>query len=276
MTSKPLPPHGSLSRHKWHGCKCRTCYDGYNEWARQHKALKRGDTYNALIDAEPVRQHLLRLEAAGISTTKVAKYLGCHPSNVISFVKPTGAGRPRRRRTTPEHAARILAVTVADLLPGTVDATGTRRRIQALAAIGWPLRHLGPIIGVSPAWVDDLVKKDVTSGQTAHAVRQAYERLSRSNPERHGVSKVSAQRARRRAANLRWPTPKYWAKFPDAIDDPHFTPEYGMTKPQRLAEEAVWMVTVAGVPRTEAAARLGLTFGEVDEALTRNDMRKAA
>ncbi|WP_030764865.1 hypothetical protein [Streptomyces sp. NRRL F-2664] len=267
MTSKPLPPHGSLSRHKWHGCKCRTCYDGYNEWQRQHHAAKRGNTYNKLVDAEPVRQHILQLQAAGISTTKLAKHLGYHPANITSFVRPPGVGRPRKRRTNPETAARILAVTTADIIPGTIDATGTRRRIQALAAIGWPLVRLGPIIGIHPGWVDDLLKKEVTSGQTAHSVRLAFERLGNSSPERHGVSKASAKRARRRAASLRWAPPKYWARFPDAIDDPHFTPEYGLSKADLLAEEATFLVTVAGLTRTEAAIRLGKDRTYVDRVL---------
>ncbi|MGW6703561.1 hypothetical protein ACWGDE_01525 [Streptomyces sp. NPDC054956] len=276
MTTKPLPPHGSLSRHKWHGCKCRTCYDGYNEWQRRHHAAKRGNTYDNLIDAEPVRQHILRLQAAGISTTKLAKHLGCHPASIISFVRPAGPGRPRKRRTKPETAARILAVTTTEILPATVDATGTHRRIQALAALGWPLARIGPVIGIHPSWVDDLLKKDVTSGQTAHSVRLAYERLAASNPERHGVSKVSANRARRRASGLRWAPPKYWAKFPGAIDDPHFTSEYGRTKADLLAEEATFLVTVAGLTRTQAAARLGKDKSYVDRVLGPTDMRKAA
>jgi hypothetical protein len=276
VTAKTLPPHGSLSRHKWHGCKCRTCYDGYNEWQRQNHAAKRGNSYNRLVDAEPVRQHILRLQTAGISTTKIAKHLGCHPSNITAFVRPVGINRPRKHRTSPVNAARILAVTIGDILPGTIDATGTHRRIQALAALGWPLVRIGPVIGIHPSWVNDLLKKEVTSGQTAHSVRLAYERLADSNPERHGVSKVSAKRARRRAARLHWAPPKYWAKFPDAIDDPHFTSEYGRTKADLLAEEATFLVTVAGLTRTQAAIRLGKDKTYVDRVLGPIDMRKAA
>lgn len=276
MTTKQLPPHGSLSRHKWHGCKCRTCYDGYNRWQAERHAAKRAGTYVSLVDAEPVRRHILRLQAVGISAPKIARHLGYSPASIVAFIRQPAPGRPRKRRTRPETAARILAVTLADIVPGVTDPIGSHRRIQALAAIGWPLKALGPHIGVHPSWVDDILRRQVIRGSTARAVEETYVRLASGRPERHGVDKGLAKRARNRAAALRWAPPRYWDRFPGAIDDPHFTPEYGLTKPQRLAEEAVWMVTVAGVARTEAAARLGLTFGEVDDALARNDMRKAA
>jgi hypothetical protein len=124
--------------------------------------------------------------------------------------------------------------------------------------------------------VNDLLKKEVTSGQTAHSVRLAYERLADSKPgaPRRKQSQRQASPPPRRPPSLG--AAQYWAKFPDAIDDPHFTSEYGRTKADLLAEEATFLVTVAGLTRTQAAIRLGKDKTYVDRVLGPIDMRKAA
>ncbi|MFG2412333.1 hypothetical protein [Streptomyces goshikiensis] len=218
------------------------------------------------IDAEPTRQHILALLAAGITTNRISQRAGMTHWDIQQFVKGDRT-RGRQRRISPARAARILAIDLAAVTPSLVDATGTRRRIEALTAAGWPMERLAEHFGVSLKYVAEMRKQDKVRDVSAQAVTRAYEQLKDKRPETRGVIPPIAKRARRMAADRGWAPPKYWAKFPDAIDDPHFTPEYGMTRPQRLAEEAVWLVTVAGVPRTEAATRLGLTFGEVDEAL---------
>lgn len=218
------------------------------------------------IDAEPTRQHILMLLAADITIHRISQRAGMTHWDIEQFVRGDKT-RGRQRRISPSRAARILAIDLAVVTPSLVDATGTRRRIEALTAAGWPMERLAEHFALSAHYVAEMRKLDKVRDVSAQAVAEAYDRLENQQPERHGILPPIAKRARRMAARRGWVPPKYWAKFPGAIDDPHFTPEFGMTKPQRLAEEAVWMVTVAGVPRTEAAARLGLTFGEVDDAL---------
>lgn len=270
MTAKQLPPHGSLSRRKHYGCKCDPCREALRTYSNARYAAMTAGTWQPFVDAAPVRRHIFRLMAAGMSMHRIQVLSGLPNRTITGFIAPTTCPsnvRSRKRNTRSEVADRILSIPVEPMLAHLVDATGTQRRIQALAAIGWPQRQLAGRIGLNHHNVCDLLKRKRVLRRTALAVTAAYTELECGTGERSGVSRTSANRARAQAAANRWPPPKYWAKFPDAIDDPHFIPEYGLTKPQRLAEEAVWMVTVAGVPRTEAALRLGLTFGQVDEAL---------
>ena len=229
------------------------------------------------IDAEPTRQHILALLAAGITINRISEHAAMTHWDIEQFVKGDKT-RGRQRRISPARAARILAIDLAVVTPSLVDATGTRRRIEALTAAGWPMERLAEHFGLSLKYIAELRKQDKVRDTSARSVAASYERLKNTQPERHGILPPIAKRARRMAASRQWAPPKYWDRFPDAIDDPHFTPEYGMTKPELRAEEAHWLVTTAGLPRNEVAARLGMTFGEVDDAvdLHRNDMRKAA
>ena len=267
MTSKPLPPHGSLSRYRFHGCRCELCANESASYLRNRRLAIAAGTWQPYADAEPVRQHILRLHEAGFTNNRIAELAGLTSVwTVQTFLTPRGR-RPRKHRSSHETAARILAIQPEDATPGMVDSTGTRRRIQALIAAGWPLASVARTAGHHTSNMAGILRRPLIRRTTAADFAAAYEALSCRAPARAGVTKQAMARSRNRAAVHKWPPPRYWVKFPDAIDDPHFTPEYGMTKPQLLAEEAVWMVTVAGVPRTEAAARLGLTFGEADDAL---------
>jgi hypothetical protein len=195
----------------------------------------------------------------------------------MGFLKSTGPGRARKREARPETAAKILGVPVDKALATTIDATGTRRRLQALAAIGWTQPELSLRTGLNPKYLSEIINRQPrVFGQTANKVKALYLELRDLRPENHGVSRTSARRVQAHAAKLRWPSPKYWDRFPDAIDDPHFTPEYRMTKAELLAEEATFLVEVAGLTRTQAAIRLGKDKSYVDRVLGPTTLRKAA
>lgn len=221
--TKPLPPHGTLSRHKYHKCKCAKCVDNYRAYQRSRYRRQAYGTWQPYVDAEPIRQHLLQLRAQGIAFTRVAEIAGLHPPTVGAFLYDLGPKRPRKKRATPEIAAKILAVTAENATPGIVDATGTRRRLQALAANGWPMKTLGSYIGVNPATVSRLATQAQVFRYTAEAVTRAYARLAGQNPADHGVPAAVIERSRRRAAREGWRDPQWWEDY-GRIDDPAFDP----------------------------------------------------
>ncbi|MCX4801735.1 hypothetical protein OG594_08735 [Streptomyces sp. NBC_01214] len=267
MTSREAPHHNNSTCYTEYRCRQLECVERYNARNMERIRARKAGTWIQLIDAEPVRQHLLQLHAAGIRPGWIAATTGLSIQTLRDFVQPhPNRNRGRKQRTSPETAAKILAVTEENHLRGRVDGLGTRRRIQALVRVGWPMNHIAAHAGISQAYISVLMRRDVIFGSTAKAVADTYDHISKRNPPAN-ISAAQVKRARNWAAAEGWPPPKYWAKFPDAIDDPHFTPEYGMTKPELRAEEARWLVTTAGVPRNEVAARLGMTFGEVDDAL---------
>lgn len=277
MTSREAPHHNTLTCYTNYGCRLPECVDRKNQWSRDRYRALRGGNLKPRADAIPVRQHIAKLLAAGLTQDRIASLAGVPHQSISDFIRK----RPRRGMrysTSPEFAARIFAIDPSTTEPVRVDATGTQRRIQALVASGWPLTHIAVQLGLNDQRTEQILRQTKVRLETKETVAAGFLKLRNKRPESAGVSQPQIRLARERAAARRWPPPRYWAKFPGSIDDPHFTPEHGMTKADRNAEEARWLVTTAGLPRTEVAARLGMTFGEVDDALAlhRADMRKAA
>lgn len=132
----------------------------------------------------------------------------CSATRRVGCICPAAV---RQRRT-------YLRLQDAGLLESPyIDVTGTRRRIQALAAIGYPTREIARRIGRASnfgtmLWGDGRVHRNV-AGQ----VLAAYEQLS-------GTPGPS-QRARRAAAAAGWVPPLAWDD--ETIDDPHAQPDLG-------------------------------------------------
>lgn len=100
--------------------------------------------------------------------------------------------------------------------PGYVDATGTRRRLEALAALGWSARHIGLAMGRPAASSRALVctwkhrGRRVIDARTAAQVASVYEQL-RQSPGSNSVVRINALRTGFRE-------PGAWAGVD--IDDP--------------------------------------------------------
>lgn len=221
------------------------------------------------VDAEPVRRHIRRLHAAGYTSWWIARLAGVATETVIGFTRPInriGNRKGVKRTCHPDVAAKILAVRAEKALPGLVDTTGTRRRLQALIATGWPIEHVARRIGMHGNHLRLTVGRPRVYGRTAQAIADAYEQLESRRPERNGVPKVEADKARRRAAANRWPTPRYWAERMDVIGDPDFEPLYGVTKREIVAQDANELMRVSGLSREAAAERLGVTKSYIDHA----------
>lgn len=273
------PHHNNLTCVKHYGCDRPECRDRHRAYQRDRHHSRIAGTWQPLIDAEPVRLHLLTLYAADFTPRRVSELAGLPFETVIGFTRAHGYSRHprgRKRRCTPEVAAKILAVTPDTAKPGIVDATGTARRIRALVAAGWPMKHLGPRIGISERTAGALIGQARVYGRTADAVAKVYEQLAGEKPEKHGISPKSASRARIHAARRRWPTVTYWSGRLDVIDDPDFVPDYKVTRLEIVAEEADWLMTTAGLNREQAAERLGVSRSYVDKALAKNDVQAAA
>jgi hypothetical protein len=221
------------------------------------------------VDAEPARRHIRNLYAAGFTDRRIAALAGLAPETVSSFTRPINRAGNRKgvkHRCHPDVAAKILAVHAEAALPGLVDTTATRRRMQALIARGWPIEHIAQRIGMSGNHLRLTVQRPRVYGRTAQAVTDVYEQLKNRRPEKNGVGKTEASKARKRAAANRWPTPAYWADRMDVIDDPDFEPLYGVTKRELVAQDANWVMRTVGLDKAAAAKRLGVDKSYIDHA----------
>ncbi|WP_431796496.1 helix-turn-helix domain-containing protein [Microbacterium enclense] len=224
-----------------HQCRCTPCGDAHaaRERNRQRqKAYGRFDT--GLVDAEPVRQHVLALAEYGIGYKRVAELAGVGVTGVRSLIWGRQDPGPRYgeipKRVGREKAEKILAVQPAIENLGArqpVPAVGTHRRVQALVARGWSISHVGRVLGWEPGNFRAMLNREHVGAATHRDVAAIYERMWNVEPPRatHREKLVysrSVSFAKRRG----WLPPLAW----DDIDtDP--TPESDVVQQGRVTGE---------------------------------------
>lgn len=100
--------------------------------------------------------------------------------------------------------------------PRTVPALGTKRRLQALAALGWDFYSIATEAGQHREWVWQIYRRDTVHTRTAQKIQAVFEHLCMTRPEGW-----VADRARRQAAARGWAPPLAW----DDIDNPAERPK---------------------------------------------------
>jgi AraC-like DNA-binding protein len=272
-TGEP-PNHDTLTCYSHYQCRKPACVARYQEWDRNRRAAVKAGQWQPLVDATAVREHLLVLGDRGVTIHRAAELAGLSPRSLHPLFPPkTGRRRPVRHTVHAHVAEKVLAIDPDIAAPAKIDATGTIRRIQALVATGWPMLHVATHIGIAPTYVSAIIKRAAEDrpvlSATAHKVAAAYEQLKDRNPAQHGIQPGQIKRAKAFAAANRWAPTHYWATHIDAIDDPHFEPQYGINKGQILADDARWLMSVSGLNRDQVAERLGITRSYLETTLRR-------
>lgn len=265
---REAPHHNTVTCVKHYGCKRIECLDRVRAYQRAWRQNRSG--HPTLIDAAPVRQHLELLAAANIGPRRVATLTGLAVETVAGFTRSYGSGDGRRfgrkHKVRPDVAAKILALDPDAITPGVTDATGSRRRVHALNAAGWPNVAIAERLHPGCRIIHTIHRQSHLYARTADAIAALYDELKNQRPEKHGVHPTSARRSRLRAQRNNWPTIAYWADRMDVIDDPDFTPMYGVTRREIVAHDANELMRISGLDRTTAAERLGVTKSYIDHA----------
>lgn len=152
--------------------------------------------------------------------------------------------------------------------PMTIDATGTRRRLQALMRIGWSSAAIATATGVTPPAIRQWMTNRRVRRGTARTVADLYDRWW----DQPGPSTATSTRAARNG----WALPQQWDD--DQIDDPAARPwrvwartavfddvavQRAMCgdpvhlRPTERAE-AIRRLTAQGLSAAQIAARLGM------------------
>jgi DNA-binding XRE family transcriptional regulator len=271
--ARPLPDHGTLSRAKIHNCKCTACDRKFRDYMNTRTRLIAYGRWQPYVDAEPVRAHVLMLSGYGIGRNRVRDLAGVPGGTMSKLLYGDRArGMVPSKRVRAATADKILAVkpTLDTAAPtALVDATGTRRRLQALVAVGWPQAELGRRLGVDKKTCNEQVNAVVTTSYaaTALAVRSLYNQLWDQDPTALGVEPRWAAEARATAIRRGWAPPAAWDD--DYIDSPAATPDLGdhVDRYTAIAEDALWLINTQGYTREQAAHRLGITGRHLDRAL---------
>jgi hypothetical protein len=223
-------------------------------------------------DAQPVRDHIANLAEAGIGWMRAAELAGL-PTATVSYWLYGSHGQPPAKDVTVDLAAKMLAVrpTLDNAADGArIEATGTRRRLQALVSNGWPMKHLARLLGISGSNSPRLIRQTMIEAATARAVRDLFAKLWDVKPEDGGVRADIAERARKSSAAKGWMPPQAWT----CIDDPGEVPtDWRRTGERRGSEELVAdaeeIRRTCGIGWTLVAERLGVKRNTLDKARER-------
>jgi len=133
--------HGTPDGYAQDRCRCPGCTRANTVCKQQRRVAIAHGTHAGLVDAGPVREHLQRLRDAGHGIPRIAHLarVGRGTVNALVYGEPS-RGLPPSAQVLADTARRLLAVdpATADLAGGSrIPATGTRRRLQALACTGW-------------------------------------------------------------------------------------------------------------------------------------------
>jgi hypothetical protein len=256
----------------------RCSHREYVRWRARQIAYGRWDPWG---DAAAVRRHVACLRLAEASYEAIASVAGVSPMTVRRFhcVNPRAG---ERRESGPRPSARVSAVTAQRLLavtPAMVeqvaarrDATGARRRLQALIALGHPAASLAHRLRIAPRRVSSVVHgTTVTVTSFMHAaVCDLYDQLWDVHPPgRTLAERDAAAAARALAASRGWPTPM--GIDDDRIDDPAYRPRAQW----RPAAGGDAQRRRSGRPSTGAPSREKLSTADGQRALARRSRCQA-
>jgi transcriptional regulator with XRE-family HTH domain len=263
--------HG-YSRYRLDGCRCYVCGWARSEYERNRQKQIAAGTWQPFTEAQPVREHLAALAAAGIGTRRIAELAGISRTAIGNVLHGRRGNPPctKMRRETAEAILSLNPASTPKASGGIVDGTGTARRVQALCAIGWSLSSQARQAG----WLVSNYA-GLTAGRPliARLISDLYDQLSMTP-----AAGASAARARRFATRHGWVPPLAWDD--DEIDDPSAQPAAGTDGRQRsIADFAAdyELLCSEGYTRRQIADRLGLHLRALERQIARiGDMAVAS
>ncbi|MEV8032237.1 hypothetical protein [Streptomyces sp. NPDC086182] len=218
---------------------------------RRRLAYDRINGIQRRVDATQTRAHLERLSARGWTNAQISAATGLD-STTMSVIRSGRYAQVARATATA-----ILSVRLDQAPPiprGLTEATGTRRRLQALMVLGYPLPDVARQVGVSYFSLIQTAggKWSSVRTPTANKVARLYRRLSLTPapPTR------TAELVRNEAMAQGWVGPGAW----DDIDDPACEPEpCEVAGPRHIHPDDVAELAAHGLDDREIGRRLGVS-----------------
>jgi hypothetical protein len=162
-----------------------------------------------------------------------------------------GCRCPEARKACAKYEAQRQLDLLRGHGPRLVDATGTRRRLQALAVMGWTQHDIGLRLGVTDEMVRHFMAHRQVRRRTAERVAALFAEI--------GMTPGPSQVSRQRALAKGWASPLMW----DDIDDPAERP---VRDPRT---EVVYHLDEVAIEETMAGRRVKLSHEERQEVFRR-------
>jgi hypothetical protein len=203
----------------------------HSRWRARRERLIASGEWLPFVAAQPVRDHVNKLRAAGMPIWALEQRFGMSAHHLDHLMWGSeGSGPGEKVRT--ETAELLLAYwpTLDDYPESArLDPTGTRRRIQALQVRGFNLIAIAGKTGIAERYFQKAVNADKVTARLARAVRDVYGLWWNADPCDHGVKEWVADRTRRAAERNGWYGPLAWDD--DTIDDPRAVPQTDAQEP---------------------------------------------
>ncbi|CAM5493876.1 hypothetical protein SANTM175S_01230 [Streptomyces antimycoticus] len=115
-----------------------------------------------------------------------------------------------------------------------IDATGTRRRVQALAVRGWSRQVIAERVGMTASHFKKAIGHERVTARLARRVAAVYDAWWNQDPLEHGVPPQSVSRARGDAQRSGFHSALAWDD--ESIDDPDAAPVLDAALPEPEAD----------------------------------------
>lgn len=187
------------------------------------------------VDVAPVRAYLRKLHYVyGMSARMISARCSLSEGSISEIINGVRRGDYGQIYTIKEiyreNAESVMAVEPeipTERGGARVNAIGTTRRIQGLAAEGFPVRWQGEQVGFvgQTFYLTAQGKRQVVYFSTAWKIKQLYEKLENDlHPEAHGIDPGKAKLARTYAERNGYVRPIFWDW--DTIDEPDGFPDF--------------------------------------------------
>ena len=226
------------------------------------------------VDAAPAVRHVRMLvNRHGMSTQRIADLAGVSASVVVEIYSGRRRSHNRQEVRMMWRSTRSALLSVTPEKPtdrgAKVPDAGARRRLQALAAQGFPGAFVASRLGLPKQIINLLVAEGRKGGwvywSTANRIAELYSRLDGADPQVAGVPLAQVGRAQAFAARRGYAPPSCWDE--DTIDDPdafaEWTGKCGTVFGWRIHEER----NIPACPRCSVFRRGG--FGKVSPDVLR-------
>jgi hypothetical protein len=263
--------HGTSVMYSKDGCRCDPCTDAKMFYgSKRCRQIAYGRWQNGYTDPTEAREHLLALREQGIGYRRVSALTGI----AWSTVQRISAGRSPRIKVSNAKAILAIPITPDAHAPGAaIDSTGTRRRVEALLAIGWSLLQIKAHSSVNEQTLQDVLAGRPILELTRTRILASYEVLwDKEPPALDRFQKTAVTKTKRRAAERGYVPPLAWDD--ETIDDPAAQPMGVRQREKRIHDrdaviEDMDFLRRQGASPTEAARRIGLSLSGLEQAAMR-------
>ena len=183
-TTEGLADCGRASHGRFvQGCRCRACRDANNAYERQRVRDKAYGRPSYLVDAEPVRQRIRKLQSMGYTYDEIERLSGVGHTTIHGImVGHWRTGKPVKRCKRATKDAIFSIKGRRSLTQGqTVDAEAMRNDLIRWTDAGLSVAHISRKTGIDRQILDAVLhgRRNGVFARTLHAYLTAKPALDR-------------------------------------------------------------------------------------------------